>query len=109
MTSSLLESKTCQSGNWCKDYDRAAIILIRGYMRKGYKFIRLHEDLYDMFVCETNAEKTSVRMAVLRLKGEGLLSPTIYRGIYKINQQQFIHDSKRSNSITTQIMEENQC
>ena len=89
MTSSLIESKTCQSGDWCKDYDLAAIVLLRAYMRRGYEFIRLHEDLYNILACETSAEKTSVRMALRKIKDEGFLSKTEYNGLYRINQNQF--------------------
>ncbi len=76
--------KPSESGDYVAAFDVAATLVIKSLIKKGAKFIRLHDDLYDTLGAETKAEQTSVRMAVRKAKASGLLVKTQIDTIYAV-------------------------
>jgi len=76
--------KTSTSGDYVAAFDVAATLIINALIKKGVKYIRLHDDLYDTLGAESKAEQTSVRMAVRKAKASGLLIKTQLDTIYAV-------------------------
>jgi hypothetical protein len=76
--------KSSASGDYVAAFDVAATLIINSFIKKGIKYIRLHDDLYDTLGAETKAEQTSVRMAVRKAKASGLLIKTQLDTIYAV-------------------------
>lgn len=74
---------TCESGEWVPAYDTATLVLVEAFIRKGRKVILLDE-LYDFLGCQTKAEKTSVRMAIRKLKHSKVLRKCKVKGVYEV-------------------------
>ena len=72
-----------KSGEYCKDYEKAAFVLISSFIRKGRKSICLDE-LYDVLSANTKAEKNGIQWAVCDSKERGLIASTEIRGFYKV-------------------------
>jgi hypothetical protein len=78
-----IEFPTCQSGDYCKAFETAAKVLIRAKINQGAKYIIL-TDLYRELGADTNAYKTSVRMARRHLFDQGYLENTAIKGVFLI-------------------------
>jgi len=76
--------KTSTSGDYVAAFDVAATLIINALIKKGVKYIRLHDDLYDTLGAESKAEQTSIRMAVRKAKASGLLIKTQLDTIYAV-------------------------
>ena len=76
--------KPSTSGAYVAAFDVAATLVINSLIKKGVKYIRLHDDLYNILGAETKAEQTSVRMAVRKAKACGLLIKTQLDTIYAV-------------------------
>ena len=76
--------KTSTSGDYVAAFDVAATLIINALIKKGVKYIRLHDDLYDTLGAKSKAEQTSIRMAVRKAKASGLLIKTQLDTIYAV-------------------------
>jgi hypothetical protein len=76
--------KPSVSGDYVAAFDVAATLVIKSLIKKGAKFIRLHDDLYSVLGAETKAEQTSVRMAVRTAKASGIIVKTEIDTIYAV-------------------------
>lgn len=76
--------KPSVSGDYVAAFDVAATLVINSLIKKGVKYIRLHDDLYNVLGAETKAEQTAVRMAVRKAKASGLLVKTKMDTIYAV-------------------------
>jgi len=76
--------KPSASGDYVAAFDVAATLIINSLIKKGVKYIRLHDDLYDTLGAESKAEQTSVRMAVRKAKASGILIKTQLDTIYAV-------------------------
>jgi len=76
--------KPSSSGDYVAAFDIAATLIIKSLIKKGVKFIRLHDDLYDILGADSKAKQTSVRMAVRKAKAFGLLVKTEIDTIYAV-------------------------
>ena len=74
---------TSKSGKYCKDYEKAAFVLISSLIRKGRKNICL-EELYDVLSADTKSEKNGVLWAVRDAKKRKLIASTEIQGFYKV-------------------------
>ena len=74
-----------ESGDACRAFDVAAQVLIRAMVNQGREYITLCE-LYSTLGAETKAEKTSVRLAVLRAKNAKVIGKTGRRSVYEVCQ-----------------------
>ena len=72
------------SGDYIAAFDVAATLIINSLVKKGAKYIRLHDDLYDVLGAETKAEQTAIRMAVRKAKASGILVKTQIDTIYGV-------------------------
>jgi hypothetical protein len=76
--------KTSASGDYVAAFDVAATLIINSLIKKGVKYIRLHDDLYDILGAESKAEQTAVRMAVRKAKASGIIIKTPLDTIYAV-------------------------
>ena len=76
--------KPSESGDYVAAFDVAATLIINSLVKKGVKYIRLHDDLYDVLGAETKAEQTAIRMAVRKAKASGILVKTQIDTIYGV-------------------------
>ena len=76
--------KPSASGDYVAAFDVAATVIINSLIKKGAKYIRLHDDLYDILGAESKAEQTAVRMAVRKAKASGLIVKTQIDTIYGV-------------------------
>jgi hypothetical protein len=76
--------KPSDSGDYVAAYDVAATLIINSLIKKGARYIRLHDDLYDVLGAETKAQQTAVRMAVRKAKASGLLLKSQIDTIYAV-------------------------
>ena len=76
--------KPSTSGDYVAAFDVAATLVINSLIKKGVKYIRLHDDLYNILGAETKAEQTSVRMAVRKAKAAGTIVKTSIDTIYAV-------------------------
>ena len=72
------------SGDYVAAFDVAATLIINSLIKKGSRYIRLHDDLYDVLGAETKAQQTAVRMAVRKAKASGLILKTQIDTIYGV-------------------------
>jgi hypothetical protein len=52
--------KPSASLNYVAAFDVAATVIIYSLIKKGAKYIRLHDDLYNILGAESKAERTAV-------------------------------------------------
>jgi len=83
MKTNVISFPTSKSGDYCKDYEKAAFVLISSLIRKGRKNICL-EELYDVLSANTKAEKNGIRWAACDAKEKNLIASTEIRGFYKV-------------------------
>ena len=83
MKSNVIVFSTSKSGDYCKDYEKAAFVLISSLLRKGRKNICL-EELYDVLSANTKAEKNGILWAVCDAKEKNLITSTEIKGFYKV-------------------------
>lgn len=76
--------KPSSSGDYVAAFDVAATLIINSLVKKKVKYIRLHDDLYDLLGAETKAEQTAVRMAVRKAKASGILVKSGIDTIYAV-------------------------
>ena len=76
--------KPSASGDYVAAFDVAATVIINSLIKKGAKYIRLHDDLYDVLGAESKAEKTAVRMAVRKAKASRIIIKTPLDTIYAV-------------------------
>ena len=76
--------KPSASGDYVAAFDVAATVIINSLIKKGAKYIRLHDDLYYILGAESKAEQTAVRMAVRKAKASGLIVKTQIDTIYGV-------------------------
>ncbi len=83
MKTNVISFPTSKSGDYCKDYEKAAFVLISSLIRKGRKNICL-EELYDILSANTKAEKNGIQWVVCASKEKDLIASTEIRGFYKV-------------------------
>ena len=76
--------KPSASGDYVAAFDVAATVIINSLIKKGAKYICLHDDLYNILGAESKAEQTAVRMAVRKAKASGVLTKTQTLGVYAV-------------------------
>ena len=81
---SMYSFKSSTSGDYVAAFDVAATLIINSLIKRGVKYIRLHDDLYNVLGADSKAEQTSVRMAVRKAKASGTLVKTQIDTIYAV-------------------------